>query len=69
MQIYIISEGRYFPDLLHAVVMDPISFCPTAWADMLLPRKLFLYMLFLSLAPYYFTITSSNPSSFAVLSS
>ena len=68
MKTDILSEGCYVLDTLHSVVVDLACFGSAAWADMQTSEKLYLNVLF-RFFPDFLTITSSNPSSFALLSS
>ncbi len=68
VQICMHSMHVQILDSLYTVVVDALCLALTAWADVLLPRQLYLYAAACFIFINIFTITSSNPSSFEVLS-
>ena len=69
MQVCMCSVHVQILDLLHSVIVDMIGFFPTIRVLMLPPRQFHLYIAAALFSYTFFTITSSNSSSFVVLPS
>ena len=54
MKIDVLAKSRYILDLLLSVVVNPICFRSTAWADMLTAGQLKLYMVGAFVFPDFF---------------
>lgn len=68
MQVYILSKSRDILYFLDSVIVDTISFLPADRAFVFPAGLLDLQVKIFSSSLTFFTFTSSNPSSFEILS-